>query len=42
VTDSIEYGFHVDAPLGRVRASFEEDGFLVAATIVDGVVKLSD
>jgi hypothetical protein len=42
VTDSIEVGFHVDAPLNRVRASFEEDGFLVAATIEAGDLKLRD
>jgi hypothetical protein len=39
VTDSIGYGFHVDAPLGRVRASFEDDGFeLVGSIAGDRVV----
>jgi hypothetical protein len=38
VTDSIEYGFHVDATLDRVRDAFEEDGFFVVATVEDGEV----
>ena len=35
-TDGIGVGFHVDAPLAKVRASFEEDGFEVRATVRDG------
>ncbi|HVY49050.1 MAG TPA: hypothetical protein VHB21_24335, partial [Minicystis sp.] len=38
VTDAIGYGFHVDAPLARVRASFEDDGFDVAGAIEAGKV----
>lgn len=33
-TDSLVYAFHGDAPLKRVIASFEEDGFIVCADVV--------
>ncbi len=38
ITDSIAYGFHVDATMKQVRASFEEDGFEITGTIRDGEV----
>jgi hypothetical protein len=34
VTDSIEYGFHTDAPYAKVLASFEEDGFEVLEHVI--------
>lgn len=40
VTDSLEFGFHVDAPFDRVVESFELDGFDVAGTIVAGQIEL--
>jgi hypothetical protein len=40
VTDSIEFGFHIDAPVAKVRASFEEDGFFVVGTIEEGAIKV--
>ncbi len=36
VTDSIAYGFHVQASFAQVVASFEADGFLVVAQIREG------
>ncbi len=32
--ESLVYAFHGDAPLKRVVASFEEDGFIVCADVV--------
>jgi hypothetical protein len=37
-TDALGYGFHVDATLARVRASFEQDGFELAGEIKGGEV----
>jgi hypothetical protein len=42
VTDGIQYGFHVDATREKVRACFEEDGFLVMGTVEDGEVVVLD
>ena len=41
ITDEIVFGFHVDAPMARVRASFEDDGFEIVATISLGEIKLA-
>jgi hypothetical protein len=38
VTDSIGYGFHVDASFAAVCKSFEEDGFERVGEIRDGAV----
>ena len=40
VTDSIELGFHVDATYAKVVDSFEQDGFLVVATIEAGELQV--
>jgi hypothetical protein len=37
-SDSIGLGFHADAPLAKVVASFEDDGFAVVGRIEDGHV----
>lgn len=36
VTDSIAFGFHAEASVAQVVASFEADGFLVVARIREG------
>ncbi len=36
ITESIQYGFHIDASLDDVIESFEDDGFEVVATIQGG------
>jgi hypothetical protein len=38
VTDAIGFGFHVDASFKQVESSFEDDGFVIAGAIREGVV----
>lgn len=43
ISDGLVYGFHGDAPLSRVVAAFEQDGFFVCTGIVrDGGIEIAE